>query len=120
MPNKPTQVSNVSNSVVVGGSVSGSVSNFSSVNPTPKNEIDITALLNEISALRQVMKQKATTLEEDSAVGKIADAEKSIKENNLPKALEYLRSAGKWALDVASQIGVPVAIEFIKQALSIK
>lgn len=34
-----------------------------------------------------------------------------------PQAFEYLAKAGKWALDVATKIGTPVAIAALQKAL---
>jgi hypothetical protein len=41
------------------------------------------------------------------------------KEGNGPKALEYLKMAGKWALDKASKIGLSVAAAALKAALGL-
>ncbi len=48
----------------------------------------------------------------------IASAESCAKKGDGPGALEYLSKAGKWALGIAEKIGVPVATEALKVAVS--
>jgi hypothetical protein len=55
--------------------------------------------------------------ENDIAVSEIAKAEQAARSGNGPKALEHLRSTGKWALDLATKIGTSVAVETIKKSM---
>ena len=84
-----------------------------------KDEIDLSELSKELAELRSTLKEEATEPEHDMSIGAIASAESSAKEGNGPKALEDLKNAGKWALDKASKIGVPVAIAALKAALGL-
>ncbi len=119
MTDKPVQVSGVKNSVVVVGSVEGSIYNQSLVNAESNlKQEDIAKLREELSLLRQNMSREAKTSDESIAAGEVAKAEKSLEEKDIQNALKHLKSAGTWALDVAQKIGVPVAIEFIKRALA--
>jgi hypothetical protein len=119
MPDKPFHVSDVKNSVVVGGSVDGSINNFSRVNPEADYRADdIARLIEELSQLRRSMNQEAKTADESIATSEVAKAEKSLNDNDLPSALKHLKAAGNWALDIATKVGVPIAVEFIKRALA--
>ena len=53
------------------------------------------------------------------AIGNVAMAEKAAKEGDGPKALEYLKAAGKWALDTATKIGSSVASAAITKAIGV-
>jgi hypothetical protein len=81
--------------------------------------IDLTRLVEELGLLRQEMKMKATEQEHDIAVGAVAIAEQAAKAGNGPKALESLKSAGKWALELSEKIGIGVATAAIKTALGL-
>jgi hypothetical protein len=81
------------------------------------SEIDLKALASELSSLRSELKKEATEPEHDEAIGAIASAEKAAKEGDGPGVLTYLASAGKWALDVATKIGVSVATEALKKSI---
>lgn len=80
-------------------------------------KINLFELVSELSELRRKLKEEATKPEHDISIGAIAAAEKSAKEENGPKTLEYLSKAGKWALDIATKIGVSVATEALKAAV---
>jgi hypothetical protein len=49
----------------------------------------------------------------------VGDAEQAAEDGDGQTALEYLKKAGKWALDVAKEIGVSVASEALKTALNV-
>ena len=84
-----------------------------------KDEINLSALTKELAELRSTLKEEATEPEHDMSIGAIASAESSAKEGNGPKALEYLKKAGTWALDKATKISVPVATAALKAALGL-
>lgn len=119
MPDKSFRVKDVKNSVVVGGSVNGSINNFSQENTATIHPDEITQLTEELSKLRQSMSQDAKTADESIATSEVAKAEKSLSKNDIPSTLKHLKAAGNWALDTAQKIGVPIAVEFIKRALAI-
>jgi len=84
------------------------------------NQIDLQTLASELSALRAAMREHASgDPEEDLNIGNVAAAEKSASEGDGPKALEHLKSAGKWAFDVATKIGTGVATAALKTALGL-
>jgi hypothetical protein len=76
-------------------------------------------LANELSKLLQELKGKSTNVEHYATLSEIAQAEQAAKENNMSRVMEHLKSAGLWALNIAKEIGVPVAVEFLKQALGL-
>jgi hypothetical protein len=78
---------------------------------------NLTALVTELETLRQALKKEATTEDQDKAVSDIGQAKKAIEAKETSKAVSLLKSAGTWALDVGTRIGVPVAVEAIKQAV---
>lgn len=90
---------------------------FNQIWSQTSDKIDLSELVNELSELRIKLKEEATKPEHDIFIGAIASAENSAKEGNGPKALEYLSKVGKWALDIATKIGVPVATEALKAAV---
>jgi hypothetical protein len=63
------------------------------------------------------MRKEASDPEHDEALGAVASAEKAAKQGDGPKALEYLKAAGKWAMDVATKIGTALAVEAMKQSM---
>lgn len=82
-------------------------------------EIDMRQLSDELSQLRQGMKKESETLEHDTAIGEIAAAEIATQANDGPKALEHLKKAGKWAFNVAENIGTTIAAEALKKAMGL-
>lgn len=79
--------------------------------------VNLSELADELSKLRQVMSQEATETEQYISVGDIAKAEQAAKEKNPSKVIESLKTAGEWALNVATKIGVTLASEAIKQSM---
>jgi len=79
--------------------------------------IDIPMLAEELSRLRREMRKAAIEPEQDIATSEIARAEQSAKAGDGSKTVAYLKSAGKWALDVATKIGTSIAAEAIKKSM---
>jgi uncharacterized protein YjbI with pentapeptide repeats len=82
-----------------------------------QGSIDLPKLADELSRLRQEMKKEAIEPGQDIAVSEIAKAEQSAKAGEGSKTLEHLKSAGKWALDIATKIGTSLAVEALKKSL---
>ena len=83
------------------------------------SEIDIATLREELSRLREVLRQEARTPEQDVAIAAVANAELAASEDDGPKAMEWLSKAGKWTFDVATKIGVGVAAAALKAAIGL-
>jgi len=88
-------------------------------NETKKDGIDLNKLAEELGTLRLKLKEEAKTPENDLSIGNIAGAESSAKKGDGPKAFEYIQKAGKWALDIACEISVPLATEVLKKLLGV-
>jgi hypothetical protein len=84
-----------------------------------QEKIDVNALHNELSKLRNTLKESANSPEEIVELSAIAEAEIAAKNGEGPKIFEYLSKAGKWSLNVAEQIGVEIAAAVIRQSLGI-
>jgi uncharacterized protein YjbI with pentapeptide repeats len=76
-------------------------------------------LIMELSELREALKNKSYTIEQDQAVGEIADAEKAAKSGDGPGAIKHLKSAGKWVLDVSTNLGTNIATELLKKSMGL-
>lgn len=76
-------------------------------------------LAKELALLRAELKKQATTPEHDAAIGAVADAETAAKKGEGATVFQYLSKAGKWALDIARTIAVPVATEALKKAVGL-
>lgn len=83
------------------------------------NNLDLVTLKNDLSTLRKVMEQEASTAEHYSEIGAIANSEIEIEKGNGAKALEALSKTGKWSLSIAEKIGVGIAVVAIKNSLGI-
>jgi uncharacterized membrane protein len=92
---------------------------FTQIGSQIEKSVDLSQLADELSKLRQAMKAEATDAQHDIAVSDIAKAEQAAQTKDSSKVAEYLQSGGKWALEIASKIGVPLAIEALKQATGV-
>jgi hypothetical protein len=92
---------------------------FNQIGSQLENSVDLLQLADELSTLRQAMVKEAIELDHSIAVGDVAKAEQAAKSKDATKVAEYLKSAGKWTLDIASKIGVPLAIEALKRSMGI-
>lgn len=81
------------------------------------SQFDLPQLAVELQELRQALRQAATEREHDATVVAVGDAAQAAQAGNGLAVLDHLKSAGKWALDVATKIGVSVATEALKTAL---
>lgn len=92
---------------------------FSQIWNETKDHVDLNKLAEELEILRLKLKDEAKTPENDISIGNVAGAESSARNGNGPKAYEYLQKAGKWALDVACKISIPVTIEVLKKLIGV-
>jgi hypothetical protein len=84
-----------------------------------ENKIDLDRLAAELKQLHQALEREGSEPAQKLATGAVAAAEQSALQKDGPKALEYLKTAGTWALSVAQTIGIDVAEKAIKAALGI-
>jgi hypothetical protein len=80
-------------------------------------DVDLPALAYELRQLRQPLKEAATEPDHQVAIGQIEAAAQAAEAGDGPKALEYLKAAGKWTFDTASKIGIGVAVGAAKTHL---
>lgn len=92
---------------------------FNQVMQQAVSNLDLPALTAELATLRNSMRNQATEVEHDQAVASIGAAENAAKRQDGAGALEHLKSAGKWALDVATKIGATVAAKAIQTAIGL-
>lgn len=85
-----------------------------------EQSMDLAALATELEVLRQALKKESATEEHDSAVADVGKAKKAAEAKDSAKLAEYLKSAGKWAFDVATKIGVSLASEALKHSMGMK
>lgn len=89
-------------------------------NPQGKaTEVDLARLLQELHSLRTEMRNQASTTADDQAVVAIGQAISAAEEGDSSSLFEHLRSAGKWAIGVATAIGAELAAMAIKSALGV-
>ncbi|MBP3957726.1 hypothetical protein J8F10_20945 [Gemmata sp. G18] len=80
-------------------------------------ESSLADLAKELERLRGSMLAESKNAEQDASVAAIAEAESAAKKGDAKGVLSYLKSAGKWALDVATKIGTGVASKAIEKAM---
>lgn len=94
--------------------------NFTQIGGQIEKNIDLLKLSDELAKLRLAMKDNADgSVEHDIAISEIAKAENAAKSKDSSKLAEYLKSAGKWSLDIATKIGVSLAASAIKTSIGI-
>ena len=76
-------------------------------------------LIKELSTLREALKAKSSTIEQDQAIGKIADAEQAAKSGDGTDVIKHLKSAGKWVLGVSTNLGTNIVTELIKKSMGL-
>jgi hypothetical protein len=82
-----------------------------------QSSIDLETLSGELATLRRAMRHEAEEPSHDKAVAEVGAAEEAAQNGDGPLVLQHLKNAGKWALDVATKIGVSVASEALKKSL---
>jgi hypothetical protein len=84
-----------------------------------KPTTDLAVLAAELEQLRQTLRQKAQTVDEDKAVASVGEAASEARNGNGPAVLQKLASAGAWVLGVAKEIGVKIATEALSKSLNL-
>jgi len=113
-------VINITGSTFSGGVAFGDKSTAYGANYyNSKNDAIMIQLSKELQDLHTELKSKSKKLPEHyAAIGAIEEAKNAALENDSSKLVPALKIAGKWALDVAREIGVSVAEKAISQAIS--
>jgi uncharacterized protein YjbI with pentapeptide repeats len=81
--------------------------------------LDGDQLADDLAKLRSQLRERASEIHHDVAIGEVATAEKAAKSGDGMTALKHLKRAGQWALDTATDIGTEVAAAAIKASLGL-
>ncbi|MET8702681.1 hypothetical protein ABZW10_28035 [Kitasatospora sp. NPDC004723] len=102
----------------VGPNASVSNNTFNQAWALRPQELDLGKLAVDLASLRAAMQTQAQTAEEMISAGDVARAEVEANQGDGQSTLTHLRSAGRWALEIASRIGTETAILAISHALA--
>ena len=80
-------------------------------------QIELPKLAAELRQLQGALQDAASEPGHRVAIGQVEAAAEAAEAGDGPKALEYLKSAGKWTFDTASKVGIGVAIAAAKSSL---
>lgn len=80
---------------------------------------DLRELAQQLALLRAELGKRAQGPEQFESATAIAKAAAAAEKGDGPGVFDHLRNAGKWALETATSIGVPVAIQALKSAIGI-
>jgi hypothetical protein len=80
---------------------------------------DLERLAEELARLRAALKDRATDPQGELEAATVGLAEQAAREDDRAAILRHLRAASQWALEVAKEIGVPVAQAAIRTALGL-
>jgi hypothetical protein len=87
------------------------------------DHIPLNELAQELFVLRDVLladpAKSRQSLEADKSINALSEAAEAAQNGDRQGVVRYLAQTGKWALDVATQIGSSLAVEAIKAALKI-
>jgi hypothetical protein len=78
--------------------------------------IDLPTLATQLAELREEM-AKDSSPQSAIAQGETAKAEIAAQSGDTSKVMEHLKSAGKWTLDFAKEVGKDLAVEAIKLSM---
>ena len=95
-----------------------SASNFTQ-NQGSQQPLDMKALAEQLGQVAEVAQRKATEPEHQMAIGSIQAAKAAAEKGDEAKALSFLKTAGKWALDIATDISAKIAAEVIKKQIGL-
>jgi hypothetical protein len=101
------------------GKLSHHLSGSRAADRWPPASVDIAALSTELSRLRAAMREEPESPSRDIAIGNIAAAEQAARGGDKQLTSAYLKTAGRWSLDIAEKIGVGLVVVAIKAALGI-
>jgi len=103
----------------IGRESTGTLVNYASAWDQMKGQTDLQALADDLGKLRSALRQRAQTVDEDQSVAAVGEAESEAKSGRGPELLQKLAKAGKWALGVAQEIGVKVAVQALQKSMGL-
>ena len=92
---------------------------FSQSSQTAENTLELKGLVSELTSLIDYLKTMQSSPETQKAIIEIERAQQAAQNGVQADVLKHLRSAGDFGLNVASKIGVGLAVAAIKQALGL-
>jgi hypothetical protein len=101
---------------IVNSSISGGGGVKQSWNQGIEN-VDFDTLSKELKELRIRMRSLAVSVEDDQSVVHVGAAEKAAGAKNGSEVMENLKAAGRYALDVAKEMGKTLAVTAIEHAM---
>lgn len=107
---------NFNQAAAVGPAAHAHDNNFVSNQLTLPANIDLPTLAAELQRVRRAMHEQADTPEQYLEIAEIGLAEKAAEIEDGSKVMAHLSKAGKWALEVATEIGTKVAAAALTQA----
>jgi hypothetical protein len=77
--------------------------------------VDAVELFNQLAAVRKKMKEQAKADDpgQDAEIGTVSRAQEAAEAGDTSKALELLKTAGKWTLDVAKSVAAKLVADAI-------
>lgn len=96
-----------------------SATHFTQVNQQGSEKLDLQALALELAQLKAELVARAEQPEHYVAIAQVAAAEQAAAKGEQDEALASLKNAGAWVWDVATKVGVGVAIVAAKQFLGL-
>jgi hypothetical protein len=79
----------------------------------------LSELVPALDRLSDAMDKEKSDPEHEADIGMVKAAASAIRKNDTSKAVEFLKRTSKWAIEVATNVGVPLAVEALKQACGI-
>ncbi len=113
--NQSLNIGAVSGGIIANEIKGGIVQN--NTTQTNSEQIDFDRAVSELNRLRKAMRDLDTEAEYVVATAEIQKAEQAAQQKDGEGLKSHLKEAGKWALDVATKIGVSLVSEMLKTAL---
>jgi len=82
-----------------------------------QNGLDFSVLIAELASLREALQRQSTSPAHQEALAQVEGALTAAKRQDTSELEKHLKAAGKWALDVATEVGKTVAAKAIEAAL---
>jgi hypothetical protein len=103
----------------VGGPASFGDHAFVDARANALDRTNLQGLASELAKLRIELKACATTPDQANDADTIQAAEVAAHEGKGMEALSILSKVGTWVLKIATEIGVPIAVTALKEALDL-
>jgi hypothetical protein len=92
---------------------------FNQVAAQAASGLDMAALSAELTLLRQALVAEMKSADHGVALGQVAAAESAASKGDGSSVMKHLKSAGQWAIDVATRLGLAVATAALTKSLQL-